>query len=592
MSWPELVGHFLRVCRRQRGFVTALWWTGIFAAMSFLPCNLLNLYRKFAKGHAMPFGPLIKRQILNQDSERPANLASLGTNLVLLSFRGSLLQRSNFCMVSQPREIYTDALHRAACLMEAKIRGAHGDKVPQEYFRGQPLDMSQFENSYACGRVAVSARYDLLVQKPHSDYCLVSFDGYLYRVSTENETGKATWPGLMHTLEAIRDDVEQRTDDPITVGTLSSLPRGQWFQERQRLLAHEQNRETLATIEGALFFVAIDTKEKVEGAFRWRWIRDHNVANRWFDFGYQLIVLPDGTVGYTVDHVAADGAAAAGQIQHWLARSDEIAANTPANSDLLRFDALAWSGGDRLKSRIEAAEKQLTDEQVNWYSATYEIEGLGSSAFKAGSVSPDAGTQLLCLLAYYKALRRYPQGCVGIAQMRQFHRGRYTFVHSLTREAMRWVHVCSAGHHEDGKAMLVDTAESVANCFRGAREGKDFFATLFAMANFQVYGSLSGNALASSLNLTLGKYLPGVFEVASPELLFSNMSMGGDITYIAGVNMRVDGLSMCYRIYPERIQVEIFWNFRKPHQLLRIMEGLDESGEILKGYLGVKEAGD
>ena len=69
------------------------------------------------------------------------------------------------------------------------------------------------------------------------------------------------------------------------------------------------------------------------------------------------------------------------------------------------------------------------------------------------------------------------------------------------------------------------------------------------------------------------------------------MSMGGDITYIAGVNMRVDGLSMCYRIYPERIQVEIFWNFRKPHQLLRIMEGLDESGEILKGYLGVKKAG-
>ena len=78
--------------------------------------------------------------------------------------------------------------------------------------------------------------------------------------------------------------------------------------------------------------MAIDTfTEKVEGDFfRWRWIRDHNVANRWFDFGYQLVVLSDGTVGYNVDHVAADGAAAAGQIQHWLARSDEIAASTPA----------------------------------------------------------------------------------------------------------------------------------------------------------------------------------------------------------------------------------------------------------------------
>ena len=157
---------------------------------------------------------------------------------------------------------------------------------------------------------------------------------------------------------------------------------------------------------------------------------------------------------------------------------------------------------------------------------------------------------------------------------------------------MRWMHVCAEGHEEDGKAMLVDTAQSVADCFRGARVGKDFFATLFAMANFQIYGSLRGNALASSLNLTLGKYLPGIFEVASPELLFSNMSMGADITYIAGVNMRVDGLSMCYKIFPERIQIEIFWNFRKSHQLLRIREGLDESAEMLKGFLGVEKAGE
>ena len=51
-------------------------------------------------------------------------------------------------------------------------------------------------------------------------------------------------------------------------------------------------------------------RAQLEGDFRWRWIRDHNVDNRWFDFGYQLVVLSDGTVGYTVDHVAADGAAA------------------------------------------------------------------------------------------------------------------------------------------------------------------------------------------------------------------------------------------------------------------------------------------
>ena len=118
---------------------------------------------------------------------------------------------------------------------------------------------------------------------------------------------------------------------------------------------------------------------------------------------------------------------------------------------------------------------------------------------------------------------------------------------------MRWMRVRVRSPRRGQGHAVVDTAASVANCFRAAREGKDFFATLFAMANFQVYGSLSGNALASSLNLTLGKYLPGVFEV-SPELLFSNMSMGGDITYIAGVNMRVDGLSMCYRIHPDRIQ--------------------------------------
>ena len=148
------------------------------------------------------------------------------------------------------------------------------------------------------------------------------------------------------------------------------------------LLADKDNRFTLETIEAALFFVAIDTQEDVEGAFRWRWVRDHNIGNRWFDFGYQMVSLPDGTIGYPVDHVAADGAAAAGQIQHWLRRADELAGQTPADSRAPRFDKLDWSDADAsLPNRIKAAETALAQERADWYSATVDIEGLGSSAF-------------------------------------------------------------------------------------------------------------------------------------------------------------------------------------------------------------------
>ena len=151
----------------------------------------------------MPFGPLIKRQILNQDADRPANLWHLlGPTWCCFPFGALFCSAAFLYGVGATGNLHRDPLRtEAASTMEAKIRqGAHGDKSCRRNISAeQPLDMSQFENSYACGRVAVSARHDLLVQKYHSDYCLVSFDGYLYRVSTENETGKATWPGLMHT---------------------------------------------------------------------------------------------------------------------------------------------------------------------------------------------------------------------------------------------------------------------------------------------------------------------------------------------------------------------------------------------------------
>lgn len=583
MNWPEMVAQFFKLCRRQRGFVVALWWTLVFAAMSFLPSHLLHVYRRLVNSGAQPFSLVKKRGVTSVDDGRPANLATLGINLILLSFRGSLLQRNNFCMVSAPPNDKETALSRAARVIVATIQGAHKPNVSQEDFRGQLLDMSQYENSYGARRIATHASYDSLVQQGLSDYFIVSAGGFFYRISTVG----SSWSSVQATLECIQEDARSRDNPALMMGMLTALPRRDWYRSRQKLLADSQNQEVLRVLEEALFFVALDDNPELHEHERWRWVRDQNPGNRWFDFAYQMVVLRDGTVGYVVDHVAADGAAASSQIAYWLKESEKVATEPENNSGVLAYSALVWRDPAGVHAaKILAAEQSLQQERAKWFSTGVVLRDLGSSAIKAGAMSPDAGVQLVCQLAFYKTLGRYPRGSVGVAQFRQCYQGRYSFVHSLTRQAMRWIHASATGDLEHGKATAAAAAQSVSACFRGMRHEKDFFATIFAMAPFQVFGSIRGNALASHLNMRLGKYLPGVYDVVSPELLMSNMSSGSDITYIAGVSQRVSGLSMCYKIYPDSIRIEIFWNCQTADHGRRLAEALQESGALLKQFLG------
>ena len=154
----------------------------------------------------------------------------------------------------------------------------------------------------------------MLERRPYSSQIVVGMDGLLFpiQVILDGEIISASdlFTQLRHLELELRGFVEGGKEAP--VGVLTSLGREKWHYVREQLAEHPNSRHSLEVVESALFVLCIDLHFENENRDAvWRYFRDSEVENRWFDKSMQLIVTRSGSAALTFESAAVDGHVAA-----------------------------------------------------------------------------------------------------------------------------------------------------------------------------------------------------------------------------------------------------------------------------------------
>lgn len=227
------------------------------------------------------------------------------------------------------------------------------------------------------------------------------------------------------------------------IAALTAGSRTPWAEMRETEFATGINRDSLDLIESAAFFVSLDTvnseslNEKAAGLIH------GSGANRWFDKSFTLVIYPDGSSGYNVEHSFADATVCGylvemcmigeyGKLQktgHIL--TPEEKAPGPRRAALPLPTRLLW---DLRLPAVEAIRKSLAEAQgliVDLDLNLLVFEHFGKGFSKTCGIGPDGFIQAALQLAYYRDAGHHCQTYES-ASTRLFRNGRTETIRSCS----------------------------------------------------------------------------------------------------------------------------------------------------------------
>lgn len=111
-------------------------------------------------------------------------------------------------------------------------------------------------------------------------------------------------------------EILKETETGVPYGILTTDTRDNWAEAYEHLIKDETNRESINTIQTALFSISIDESVPYDSEHPLTQLVTSlihgdgsklNSANRWMDKTIQLCCNPNGQVGFTYEHSPAEG---------------------------------------------------------------------------------------------------------------------------------------------------------------------------------------------------------------------------------------------------------------------------------------------
>lgn len=241
---------------------------------------------------------------------------------------------------------------------------------------------------------------------------------------------------MLRTPEAIRGylarilcgtDVSAAADH--CVGSLTTLERDEWADIRRELVEDPTNRQTLDTVEDALFVLCLDDFYVRSVDYHRQMINTlcgDDGRNRWFDKSFQLIVDRNGTATINYEHSWGDGLAIGrlleltykDSIKHRFVSPDTL--NSSVGSESVRKlgkrprrlvvgsnETLEWHLTESLRAKILEARAKHNDICRGIDFGVLDYAAMNSNFIKARRLSPDSVLQLALQMAYYKAYNEF-----------------------------------------------------------------------------------------------------------------------------------------------------------------------------------------
>ncbi|XP_017073686.1 carnitine O-acetyltransferase isoform X1 [Drosophila eugracilis] len=319
----------------------------------------------------------------------------------------------------------------------------HANKIQIVKMGKNELDNSQFGKVFGTCRIPRRGT-DEIVYNPSSDYVVVIYKNHFYQLKIYSKEGKLiAAPILAAQLENI---LSKETQVGVPFGILTTDSRDNWAEAYEYLSETPANRDALKTIQGALFTVSLDentTLKKGEEVDELILSLIHgsgsksNSGNRWMDKTIQLVVNPNGNVGFTYEHSPAEGQPIAMMMDYVVQKMKEDQKfGEIGGQDFTPAQKIQFSLSNKsLEKSLTAAQENVDKLAEALQMKVLKFDGFGKDFIKKQRLGPDSFVQIALQLAFFK-MHSEPPAQYESAHLRIFDGGRTETIRSCSNESL------------------------------------------------------------------------------------------------------------------------------------------------------------
>ncbi|XP_023031805.1 carnitine O-acetyltransferase isoform X1 [Drosophila willistoni] len=319
-------------------------------------------------------------------------------------------------------------------------------KIPVVKMGKNELDNSQFGKVFGTCRIPKPVT-DEIVYNPRSDYVVVIYKNHFYKLRIYNNQGLLLSAVCLR--EQLQNILQKETKHGVPYGILTTDNRDNWATAYEQLCKQSGNKESFATIQGALFTVSLDECTKLPKGEETNQLilslihgggSKVNSGNRWMDKTIQLVVNPNGNVGFTYEHSPAEGQPIAMMMDYVVKKMKEDpnfgkigASKVDEEAKKLQLCAPDDSINKSLATATTNIDKLVEKLQIK----VLKFEGYGKGFIKKQRLGPDSFVQMALQLAFYR-MHNEPAAQYESAHLRIFEGGRTETIRSCSNESLKF----------------------------------------------------------------------------------------------------------------------------------------------------------
>ncbi|KAH8292761.1 hypothetical protein KR054_000363, partial [Drosophila jambulina] len=460
------------------------------------------------------------------------------------------------------------------------------NKIPIVKMGNNELDNSQFGKVFGTCRIPRRVT-DEIVYNPCSDYVVVIYKNHFYKMQIYNNDEKLISAScLALELEKI---MKTETTIGVAYGILTTDSRDNWADAYEYLSDSPFNRDGLSKLQGALFTVSLDQftnlkKGEEDDELIYSLIHGSgsqiNSGNRWMDKTIQLIVNPNGNVGFTYEHSPAEGQPIAMMMDYVMKKLKEDPDFGECGSkDVVPTDKLQFcKPNDRITQWLNIAEQNLDELVKSLQIKVLKFDKFGKDFIKKQRLGPDSFIQIALQLAFFK-MHSEPAAQYESAHLRIFEGGRTETIRSCSNESMSFC--CAMRNNlqaskEERADKLCKAVMSHQNYAKLALQGKGVDRHLFGL-----------KVMAIENNMPIPEFFSSPGFVKSSHFRMSTSQVATKYNAFMGYGPAVDdGYACCYNPRDNDIILAISaWRHCNETDLLIFTKTLKQSFLEMKDLL-------
>ncbi|SCU95138.1 LADA_0G13762g1_1 [Lachancea dasiensis] len=445
----------------------------------------LEEQKRLCASFAAGAGPELQER-LQKFSDKSRNwLSHFWDNTAYLDYNDPVVPYVSYFYAHRPlpnshARIQSDPLLKATAIILSVLRFMEllkDESLPAELVKNHPFCMNGFSLMFNNARIPGGGRDTNVFYSLHEhNFISVAFRGNFYTLWTHNEDGEVLKPHeIWHQLYAISNSGNAYKPEPTSagIGTLTSLPRTEWFRAYSELLLDPISKRSMETIHQSSFMLCLDMDANPvtwEEKSRFSWHGDG--INRFYDKPLQFFVAENGVSGFLAEHSKMDGTPTL-LLNDYVCRFMENLDAASFVGELRQQDSLPKYKPQYLPFLLTPSiREQIKQAHSKFVTATAEHElkvwhynRYGKNVIKTFGFSPDAFVQQIIQLAVYKYLHRQLP-TYEAASTRRFFKGRTETGRAVTAESVKFV--------TDWEDPDVTNADKVANLRASAKAHADY----------------------------------------------------------------------------------------------------------------------